>query len=144
MFSRRHDDSDNFHPFESWQQKSLQEILAEEREAIADRIVLEVLALGFANGEGLSKKALKSRVLNMSGGARASTLKKKLLGWKSARAWFQKVKGLSWPARLEDVVEYLEARAGEPCGKTCLTTFLSGFSFMEKLGQVPVDLLLVE
>ena len=37
-------------------------------------------------------------------------------------------------------MEYLEARAGEPCGKTCLTTFLSGFSFMEKLGQVPVEL----
>ena len=79
-------------------------------------------------------------MLHMSGGARASTLKKKLLGWKSARAWFQRVKGLSWPARVEDAVEYLKARAGEPCGKTCLTTFLSGFSFMEKLGHVPVEL----
>ena len=119
--------------------KSLQEILAEEREAVADRIVLEVLALGFANGEGLSKKALKTRVLYMLGGARASTLKKKLLGWKSARAWLHTVKGLSWPARLVDVVECLEVRAGEPCGKTSLTTFLSRFNFMEKSGQVPAD-----
>ena len=55
-----------------------------EREAIAGRIVLEVLALGFANGEGLSKKAPQTRVLCMSGGARSSTLKKKLFGWKPA------------------------------------------------------------
>ena len=61
-------------------------------------------------------------------------------GWKSARARFQRVKRLSWPARLEDVVEYLEVRAGGPCGKTCRTTFLSGSSFMEKLGQVPVEM----
>ena len=120
--------------------KSMQEILAEEREAIACRIVLEVLALGFENGEGLTKKALNTRMLHMSGGARASTLKKKLFRWKSVRAWFQRVKGLSWPARVEDVVEYLEARAGELCGKPCVTTFLSGFSIMEKLGQVPVEL----
>ena len=51
----------------------------------------------------ISKKALKTRRLCMSGGARASTSKRKLLGWKSARAWFQRVKGLSWPARLGDV-----------------------------------------
>ena len=37
-------------------------------------------------------------------------------------------------------MEYLEARAGEPCGKTCLTTFLSCFCIVEKLGQVPVEL----
>ena len=65
--------------------------------------------LALRTGEGLSKKALKTRVLHMPGGARASTLKKKLLDWKSARAWFQIVTGLSWPARLEDVVELKRA-----------------------------------
>ena len=54
--------------------KSLQEILAEEREAIADRIVLEVLALGIPNGEGISKKALKTRRLCMSERGRSSSL----------------------------------------------------------------------
>ena len=66
---------------------------------------LGVSALGFPNGEGISKKALNTGRLCMSGGARAATSKRKLLGWKSARAWFQRVKGLSWPARLGDVVE---------------------------------------
>ena len=50
----------------------------------------------------------------------------------------------SWPKRFRGSrtsrVEYLEARAGEPCGKTCLTIFLSGFCIVEKLGQVPVEL----
>ena len=75
--------------------KSLQETPAEEGEAIADRIVPEVLALGFANGEGLSKKVMKTRMLYVSGGARSSTLKK----WESARAWFQRSRASrGWPA----------------------------------------------
>ena len=53
------------------------------------------MPLGLANGEGLSKKALKTRVLHMWSGARVSSV----------------------GARLEDVVEYLEVRAGETCGK---------------------------
>ena len=47
--------------------KALQEIFTKEREATADQIVLEVLALGFAKVEGLSKKALEMRMLHMSG-----------------------------------------------------------------------------
>lgn len=37
------------------------------------------------------------------------------------------------------MVEYLEARADEPCGKTCLKSAQMALRFMEQTGGVAID-----
>ena len=37
------------------------------------------------------------------------------------------------------MIDYLEARAAEPCGRSCLSAALSGLAFVERAAQVPVE-----
>ena len=70
-------------------------------------------------------------------GRRLRTIVKKVVTWRKAREWFLAAVGSPWPRSTEDMLEYLEARAAEPCAKSVLRTVLGALSFLERGGGVP-------
>ena len=45
--------------------------------------------------------------------------------------------GAPWPRNVEDMLEYMEARASEPCARSVLRTVLGLLFFFERGGGVP-------
>ena len=73
-------------------------------------------------------------------GRRASTLRTRIREWRRLRDWMQKVHKRPWPTSAEQVVDLLEERALEPCGRTCFTSCLTAVIFAEAAGEVPLNL----
>eukprot|EP00974_Lingulodinium_polyedra_P079551 7702888-Lingulodinium_polyedra.AAC.1 len=68
-------------------------------------------------------------------GLRAPALRTRLRAWRGLRRWLEQARGTLWPRGTDDVLEYLEARASEQCGRTCLRAALAGLRFMVDVGQ---------
>jgi len=66
-----------------------------------------------------------------AGGRRARTLAKRIGAWKRMRAWCMDLYAVPFPRTVLHLVEYLQARADEPCGLSVLEGVASGFAFME-------------
>ena len=64
-------------------------------------------------------------------GRRPATIRARVHEWRRASSWLKRAKGVPWP------LDYLEARAAEPCGVSCLDSILAAFGFYESAGEVP-------
>ena len=73
-----------------------------------------------------------------AGGRRARTLAKWLGTWKNYRAWLVESTGRVFPAKPEDLIDYLVMRADEPCGRATLHALRGLFQVMEEMAGVPV------
>ncbi|CAE8672430.1 unnamed protein product [Polarella glacialis] len=73
---------------------------------------------------------------NCTGRARAKTLRKKVRTWLVIENWLLATFGVGWPAYASQVVDYIEDRAAEPCGKTVPATAISALRYFEKVGEV--------
>ena len=70
-------------------------------------------------------------------GKRAKTLRGRARSFKRIASWMQSVQdGEKWPASPQRLVDYMEARAAEPCGKTVLPNIVTTINFMEDVGGV--------
>ncbi len=45
--------------------------------------------------------------------------------------------GRPWPRNADDFVDFLESRAEEPCGRTCIDAEVATLNYFEKAGEVP-------
>jgi len=79
-----------------------------------------------------------------AGGRRARTLAKRVRAWKRLREWCVQVYGRPYPARPVELVEYLQARADEPCGLSALQAVAELYAFAESCRGVPQGLRLVD
>ena len=71
------------------------------------------------------------------GSRRAKPLKNRVLAWKKVGAWLQVTYAVSWPAKAEFVLQYLEERhETSPLGKTVPSGILSTLGLLELVGQV--------
>jgi len=66
-----------------------------------------------------------------AGGRRARTLSKRIGAWRRVRAWCMDLYYAPFPRTVLHLVEYLQARADEPCGLSVLEGVAAGFTFME-------------
>jgi len=83
--------------------------------------------------------AHRERVLAAAaGGRRARTLAKWLGTWRNYRAWLVEATGRVFPARPEDLIDYLVMRAVEPCGRATLHALRGLFQVMEEMAGVPL------
>jgi len=67
-----------------------------------------------------------------AGGRRSRTLAKRVGSWKRVRAWCLDLYSVPFPRTVLHLVEYLQARADEPCGLSVLEGVAAGFTFMEE------------
>jgi len=67
-----------------------------------------------------------------AGGRRARTLAKRVGAWRRVRAWCMDLYSVPFPRTVLHLVEYLQARADEPCGLSALEGISAGFAFMEE------------
>jgi len=79
-----------------------------------------------------------------AGGRRARTLAKRVRAWRRLREWCLQVYGRPYPARPLDLVEYLQARADEPCGLSALQAVTELYAFAEGCRGVPQGMRLVD
>ena len=66
-----------------------------------------------------------------AGGRHARTLCKRVGAWKRVRAWCLDVYSHPFPRNVLQLIEYMQARADEPCGLSALQGVAAGFTFME-------------
>jgi len=66
-----------------------------------------------------------------AGGRRARTLCKRVSAWRRVRAWCLDLYSVPFPKSVHHLLEYLQARADEPCGMSVLQGVAAVFSFME-------------
>ena len=66
-----------------------------------------------------------------AGGRRARTLGKRVCAWRRVRAWCLDLYEVPFPRAVHHLLEYLQARADEPCGLSVLQGVAAVFSFME-------------
>jgi len=67
-----------------------------------------------------------------AGGRRARTLAKRVGSWRRVRAWCMDLYSVPFPRTVMHLIEYVQARADEPCGLSVLEGVAAGFVFMEE------------
>ncbi len=67
-------------------------------------------------------------------GRRLSTVRQRLRAWDNWMAWLLQAKGYALPQHVADLTDYLEDRAAEPCGRSCLATIVNAVAFVEAAG----------
>ena len=72
-------------------------------------------------------------------GRRASTIRRRVLGWRKCARYFMILSGRQWPRGLHDVLELLHCLATSDAPKYALSRAVDALLFMEKAGGVPVD-----
>ena len=75
-------------------------------------------------------------MLRSLGGKRSRTVRQRVLVWRKVRLWLLRSYGCCWPQSSAQLIDYLEARAQEPCGKTVPQSILSALSFIESCADV--------
>ena len=68
---------------------------------------------------------------------RANTLKNRYKAWKPFRDWLEIHRSRVFPLSLKDVVEYMQFRMSESCGKSVPGAFSTALHLMELVGRVP-------
>jgi len=79
-----------------------------------------------------------------AGGRRYRTLSKRVRSWRRLREWCMKVYMKPYPVNPLHLVEYLQARADEPCGLSALQSVAELFVFAEGCRGVPPGSRLVD
>ena len=70
------------------------------------------------------------------GCARYSTIRKRVREWRALRTFSIGACGAPWPAHIGVVLDYLQERVEEPCGRTIPEAILATLAFFEKVGCV--------
>jgi hypothetical protein len=98
---------------------------------IAELLVL-IKEVGGPIVEATRASADPDRALSaVAGGRRARTLGKRVCAWRKVRAWCMDLYSDVFPRAPLQLIEYLQSRADEPCGKSALQSVVATFSFME-------------
>ena len=72
------------------------------------------------------------------GNRRSRTLRQAARSWQRFSEWLRLSRGRSWPAGVEQIVDYLEERM-EPCGPTVPGTLLQSLQLLETVGGMERD-----
>ena len=68
---------------------------------------------------------------------RANTLKNRYKAWKPFRDWLEIHRSRVFPLSLKDVVDYMQFRMNESCGKSVPVSFSTSLHLIELVGRVP-------
>eukprot|EP00435_Cladocopium_sp_Y103_P001505 s953_g1.t1 len=70
---------------------------------------------------------------------RANTLKNRYKCWKPSETWLELHRARKFPISCKDVIDYMQFRVDEECGKTVPESFSIALNMLEVLGRVPED-----
>ncbi len=99
--------------------------------------LLEASGVALLNPEwdGLSRASIVSL---LAGGRRASTLRARARAWKNFQGYLRLTTGASHPRSAYEALDYVLARAAEPCSKSVLMNVKALFSFIDSVtGEIP-------
>ena len=75
--------------------------------------------------------------LHLFGTRRCNTLKNRFKAWRPFAVWLELHHGRKFPVQLKDIVDYLQHRVDEGCGKSVPESFHISLSLLEHLGCIP-------
>ena len=70
---------------------------------------------------------------------RSGTLKNRYRAWKPFRIWIELHRGYVFPRCLKDVIDYMQHRINEGCGKTIPVSYDIALQLFETVGRIPED-----
>ena len=70
---------------------------------------------------------------------RANTLKNRYKAWRPFEAWLELHRSRTYPQSYKDVIDYMQCRVDDGCGKTIPESFHVALNLIEVLGRVPED-----
>eukprot|EP00435_Cladocopium_sp_Y103_P006564 s4728_g2.t1 len=70
---------------------------------------------------------------------RANTLKNRFKSWRPFENWLELHRGRCFPTSCKDIIDYMQFRVDEGCGKTVPESFSIALNLIEVLGRVPED-----
>lgn len=70
---------------------------------------------------------------------RAGTLKNRYKAWRPFRTWIELNRGYVFPRSLKDIIDYMQHRVSEGCGKTIPVSFDIALQLFETVGRIPED-----
>ena len=76
------------------------------------------------------------RLRRMAGNRRSGTIRARVRTWSNVRRWLLTVNGRPWPSSAPEVLDYLDARMSEPCGKSVPKAVAASLGFVERAGGV--------
>eukprot|EP00435_Cladocopium_sp_Y103_P036749 s3393_g9.t1 len=77
--------------------------------------------------------------LHLFAARRANMLKNRYKSWKPFQTWLQLHRGVSFPQSCKDVIDFMQSRVDDECGKTVPESFSVALNLIETLGRVPED-----
>ena len=75
--------------------------------------------------------------VHLFGTRRCNTLKNRYKSWRPFAVWLELHFGRKFPVQLKDIIDYIQHRADEGCGKTIPGSFHTSLTLIEQLGRVP-------
>ena len=75
--------------------------------------------------------------LHLFGTRRCNTLKNRFKAWRPFAVWLELHFGRKFPVQLKDIIDYMQHRIDEGCGKSVPESFHISLSLVEQLGRVP-------
>ena len=75
--------------------------------------------------------------VHLFGTRRCNTLKNRYKSWRPFAVWLELHFGRKFPVQLKDIIDYIQHRADEGCGKTIPESFHTSLTLIEQLGRVP-------
>ena len=78
--------------------------------------------------------------LHLFAARRANTLKNRYESWKPFQTWLELHRNRTFPVSCKDIIDYMQFRVDEGCGKTVPESFSIALNLIEVLGRVPEDM----
>ena len=75
--------------------------------------------------------------LHLFGTRRCNTLKNRYKAWRPFSVWLELHAGRKFPINVKDIIDYVQHRVDEGCGKTVPECFHVSLTLIEQLGRVP-------
>ncbi len=105
----------------------------EQRKHYVDEIVGDLIKLQCPTAAAAAHTSDPRGTLSLvAAGRRASTLRARLRAWRAFGRWLWAAYGERWPSTWHRLVDYLRARAEEPCGRQTLLSIAHAAAFWEK------------
>ena len=81
----------------------------------------------------------KAAWVHLFAGRRGNTLKNRYKSWAPFAAWLELRRGRKFPRNVRDVIDYVQFRVDEGCGRTVPESLHIALLLLEQLGRVPED-----
>eukprot|EP00435_Cladocopium_sp_Y103_P033815 s3690_g8.t1 len=81
----------------------------------------------------------QSAWLHIFAARRANTLKNRYKVWRPFEQWLEWNRGRVFPKDVKDVIDYMQHRVSNECGRTVPESFSATLGLLEQLGKVPED-----